>query len=411
MTVLSARLTSPEGARPRSLPSPSPWLSVVTHTDPRYGGLSAAVPRSGVAVTETDRFDVSLAAFCLPGEHTAPAKFDEAHLSFWPVSRASWLRSSSLRSRFRDLVRQADGVHLHGLWEVSTAVGSRTARQLGKPYLVSAHGMLEPWALANKRWKKRIYAQLIEREILVQATCLHALTEAEALQYRAFGTKAPIAIVPNAVEIPEALSPELFLSTYPQLEGKRLVLFLGRLHPKKGLELLSGAWRQICRAHPEAHLVLAGPDAEGTAGKFAAEMEAAGTADTVTFTGMLREAMKWSALAAAECFVLPSYSEGLSMGVLEALGAGVPVIVTRNCNMPEVAQHGAGWVIEPDQEELEAALEALLGRKSEENRAAGERGAALITSRYNSRHVAEKMADIYEYVRTGIPPSTTELLT
>ena len=400
---MSATLTAPTAPMAGRQALTGRWLAVVSHTDPRYGGLSSAVPRLSEAVGATGRFEVSLAAFCAPDEQVRPAGFDAAKLGFWPASRRAWLQSGSLRRRFAETVRQADGVHIHGLWEASTAVAGRVARSLGKPYLVSAHGMLEPWALANKRMKKMLYARLVERQIVARAACLHALTMAEAEQYRAFGAKNPIAVIPNAVEAPAQLSPEPFLEAFPQLRGRRLVLFMGRLHPKKGLHLLIEAWAHTSRRHPEAHLVLAGPDSEGTEAKLRAAIAAGGMQGSVLFAGMLDSERKWSALAAAECFVLPSFSEGLSMGALEAMGAGVPVLVTRNCNMPEVTGCDAGWEIGPNAAELAETLDDLLGRSPAENEATGARGAKLITSRYNPRNVASQMADLYEFVQTGIP--------
>lgn len=395
----------PQGARPVSR-----WLTVVSHTDPRYGGLSSAVPRLGQAVARAGPFQMKMAAFCAPEEQVAPAGFKQEDVTFWPISRRPWLLSSSLRRRFGEEVRQSDGVHLHGLWEASTAMGSRTARRLGKPYLVSAHGMLEPWALANKRVKKWIYAHLAEHRVVAEAACLHALTRAEAEQYRRFGARAPIAVVPNAVDVPERLCADAFFKRFPELGGKRLIVFLGRLHPKKGLDLLIDAWTQLGRGFPEAQLVVAGPDAEGTRAKLDAALTAAGMENRVTFTGMLDPTMKWSALAAAEIFVLPSYSEGLPMGVLEAMGAGVPAIVTQNCNLPEIAEYRVGWEIEANAAALSAAIQEALEQSPQQNQVTGRRGCDLVTKRYNSRHVAQAMAEVYGYVLSGIPPKTVELL-
>ena len=162
------------------VPGPERWLAVLSHTDPRYGGLSSAVPRLSRSVSATGGYDVSLAAFCAPGEHVRPAGFDEAHLSFWPAGRGAWLTSSDLRRQFAAEVAGVDGVHIHGLWEASTAMASRTARAVTKPYLLSAHGMLEPWALRQKRLKKFLYARIIEHRVVSEADCLHALTQAEA---------------------------------------------------------------------------------------------------------------------------------------------------------------------------------------------------------------------------------------
>ena len=385
------------------------WLTVLSHTDPRYGGLSSAVPRLSEAIGSAAHFDMAMAAFCAPGEHVRPEGLREQQLSFWPVSHGPWLKSAALRQQFAAQVREVDGLHIHGLWEASTAMASRTARRLGRPYLLSAHGMLEPWALANKRLKKQIYAGLVERKAVTNAACLHALTEAEAQQYRDFGAQGPVAIIPNAVQVPVELSAEPFFASFPGLRAKRIVLFLGRLHPKKGLDLLASAWGSIARSYPAAHLVLAGPDTLGTAAKLDHVFTAQGCENTVTFTGMLDEESKWSALAAAELFVLPSYSEGLSMGTLEALGAGVPVIVTRHCHMPDVTRQELGWEIEADVEALTAALNNALQSTPAQNKETGLRGSEWITKRYHPQYVATAMAEVYRYVLDGVPPTHVEL--
>ncbi len=387
----------------------SRWLAVVSHLDPRYGGLSAAVPRLGLSVAGAG-YEVSLAAFCAPGEKFRPDGYTETQVSFWPSARRQWMKSASLRSDFARVVQAADGIHVHGLWEVSTAIASRRARREGRPYVLSAHGMLEPWALANKGWKKKVYAGLLEKAHVRGAACLHALTEAEAEQYRHFGAHGPIAVVPNAVDIPAERSPEPFWEAFPHVRGRRVVLFLGRLHPKKGLDLLADAWLRVARDHPEAVLVLAGPDSEGTQARLSRRLGSEVDAGNAIFAGMLNERMKWSALAGAECFVLPSFSEGLSMSVLEAMGAGVPVLVTDACHMPEVSEREAGWEIDAAVEPLAEALDGVLKRTPEANRATGERGARLIASRYSPAGVAERMRQVYDFALTGQQPRGVALL-
>ena len=191
------------------------WLQVISHTDPRYGGLSAAVPALALSIAAQSRHDALLAAFCNVGEQYCPAEVRGEQITFWPASRRTWWLERSLKEDFASAVRGADALHIHGLWEASTAVSCATARRHSKPYVLSAHGMLAPWALAAKRWKKQIYAALIERENVAEATCLHALTAAEAEQYRKFGATAPIAIVPNAVDVPRSIEPEFFFERFP----------------------------------------------------------------------------------------------------------------------------------------------------------------------------------------------------
>ncbi len=410
ITAMHTTAMGPMMVPPYTLPSRRKWLHVVSHTDPRYGGLSAAVPALAASLSLQAPLDVSLAAFCHAGETYQPREMEGEEISFWPTSRASWAFDRELKASFAEAVRQADGLHIHGIWEESTAVACRLARKLGKPYVLSAHGMLEPWALAAKRLKKRIYAALIERENVAGAACLHALTTAEAEQYRQFGATCPIAVIPNAVDLPEDAHADLFLHRFPELRGKRLVLFLSRLHPKKGLDLLIEAWARVAGQHPGASLVIAGPDAEGMQAKLVSLAMARGVDAQVCFTGMLAGAMKWSALDAAECYVLPSYSEGLSMALLEAMGVGVPVIATHACNMPEITAAHVGWEIDANADALTAALQTLLDRPADENWAMGRNGAQLIASRYTPEQVTRQMAELYDFLLGGPPPATTRLL-
>ena len=301
------------------------------------------------------------------------------------------------------------GLHIHGLWELSTLIAARCAQRFAKPYVVSAHGMLQPWALRNKRWKKSLYSALLERPNLHRASCLHALTPSEAQDYRSYGLNNPIAVIPNGVNIPETIDPDVFLNDFPQLRGKRLVLFLSRIHYKKGLDILSKAWISFAKRLPEAHLVLAGPDFENTQRSIETMVADAKLQDRVTFTGMLNDRLKWSALQAAECFVLPSYSEGLSISVLEALGVGIPVIVTRQCNLPEVRDHGCGWVIEPNSQDLESALNDCLNSSKAAIYQMSLRGRGLIREKYSWEVIGRQMSALYTWMEGGPAPDNVVL--
>jgi glycosyltransferase involved in cell wall biosynthesis len=377
------------------------WLNVVAHLDPRYGGLSAGVPALSSSISATGEASVSVGAFCRSGEEFRPAVAPDIKVHYFPVERLSWFRDSAARRRFDELVARSAGLHVHGLWEISTNAAVRSARAHRKPYLLSAHGMLERWALSNKWLRKQIYAALFERANLRGAACLHALTHAEAQNYRDFGLRNPIAVIPNGVEIPASLSAGMFRAHFPELRDKKVVLFLGRIHYKKGLDILTQAWSQLASQWRDAQLVLAGPDFEDTEAEIRKMLRHLGVESRVTFTGMLTKELKWSALAAAHCFVLPSYSEGLSLSVLEAMGAGVPVIVTEQCNLPEVSIYSCGWVIHPRTGELTVALDEVLRASHSKLSEMGANGRRVVADHYTWRVVGKQMSSLYHWLQGG----------
>ncbi len=187
------------------------------------------------------------------------------------------------------------------------------------------------------------------------------------------------------------------------------MLFLGRLHPKKGLMMLVRAWARSASSFDDAHLVLAGPDFEGTRATLGGLVDELGIRHQVTFTGMLAGPMKWSALAMASVFALPSFSEGFSVAVLEALGMGLPVIVTRACNIPEVAESRCGWVVESEQSAVEVAIEESLRLAAHDRKMMGERGMALVAGRFTWPVVGKQMAEVYRWVLGGPEPVNVEI--
>ncbi|MBL8292190.1 MAG: glycosyltransferase [Bryobacterales bacterium] len=373
-------------------------LNVVMHVDPRFGGICATTPDFCRALEETGTWEVATVAFREEGE-CSPFTPADGRLVLLPRGRMRWLRESALRKRLEEEIAAADIVHVHGLWEEHTAEACRLARRHGKPYLISAHGMLDPWAVRQKRWKKAIYAALIERRNLLRAACLRAVTPAEVNDYRLFGIDGrDVTVIPLGVRVPDRVDAREFLQRYPALTGKRLVLFLGRLHRKKGLDLLCRAWLGVRRRVPEAHLVLAGPVAEDSRQLLESLIRETAIGDTVTLPGMLSGGLKWSALAAATVFVLPSYSENFAVAISEAMAVGCPVVVTRQCNRPEVAEAGAGWVIEPDVAQLEDKLVGALSLNESERVRVGGHGVRLVGKRYSWQAIGAQTADVYSRI-------------
>ena len=155
------------------------WLQVAANLDPRFGGIAACVPRLAEAAEEHSRHLAPVAAFCEPDEDISDIEGGKLQVFRFPAGRAAWMGSTELKDRLRSLIEASDGVHIHGIWGEHSSVAASLAREAGKPYIMAAHGMLEVWALQQKRLKKILYSMLIERRNLQDAACLHALTRAE----------------------------------------------------------------------------------------------------------------------------------------------------------------------------------------------------------------------------------------
>ena len=188
---------------------------------------------------------------------------------------------------------------------------------------------------------------------------------------------------------------EEFQRRYPALDGKETILFLGRLHPKKGLDILTKAFAEIAHTRSNVHLVIVGPDEVGYRSKMQQELQNRGAASMATFTGPLGGRDKLAAFSAADIFVLPSYSEVLGLTVIEAMACGLPVIISRQCYFPEVAEANAGLVIDTDPTQLAQALLRLIG-EPQLRRDMGKRGQALVSQRYTWDKVADQMQQLYQ---------------
>jgi poly(glycerol-phosphate) alpha-glucosyltransferase len=286
-----------------------------------------------------------------------------------------------------------------------SVAATRWAARWKRPLVVSPHGMLDLWAVRNSAWKKRIAGWLFENRHLRRAACLHALNDAEYDAIRAYGLANPVALIPNGVD-PLAPDKSHALPEWAAgLENERILLFLGRLHPKKGLANLLRAWARAHRdtsASAEAwRFVIAGWDQGGHEFELRGLAQALGLGERVLFVGPQFEARKAASLARADAFVLPSLSEGLPMAVLEAWAHSLPVLMTPQCNLPEGFAAGAAMEIAPDAEPMAETLALFLGLPEHERRAMGERGQRLVEERFAWESIAARMAKVYRWLIEG----------
>jgi glycosyltransferase involved in cell wall biosynthesis len=298
-----------------------------------------------------------------------------------------------------------DAVVVNGLWQYHGFAAWRALRGLGVPYYVFAHGMLDPWfkrAYPLKHLKKWLYWPWAEYRVLRDARAVLFTTEEERVLarqsfwlYRArehvvsYGTAAPPA---HAAPLRAA-----FFAARPELEGKRLILFLGRIHPKKGCDLLLRAFANLAQRAGDAHLVLAGPGSDDTLAALRDEARRAGIEARVTWAGMLKGELKWGAFYAADAFVLPSHQENFGIAVVEALACGVPVLISDKVNIwREVAGDGAGLVAPDTVAGTERNLKRWFALDEQARARMRAQAAATFRERFTVEAHARRLIDVLE---------------
>jgi glycosyltransferase involved in cell wall biosynthesis len=361
-------------------------------------GLAQALAKKGIDVS---LFAPSKKAKCT---HTSDYKGVTARVfptsffsKFWPCY------SPTLKKALKNELSNFDIIHVHEIWHYPNFACYQVTKATRKPYLVAVHGALEPSCLNHKAFKKKIYSKLIQREILENAAALHAITEEEVKSIAEFVDNKNIYCVPNGLNVEdfENLPGRSRLeSLYPQIKGKRVILFLGRIHPKKGLDLLAQAFGRVAGEQGNVCLLIAGPNNDGYRTQVEKILAAEGVSDKVIFTGMLTGSERLAALSGADIFALPSHSEGFSMSILEAMACGLPVIITKDCHFQEVEQMQAGKVIDGNLADLSEALIQLLADRPLCMKM-GSAGKKLVKDKYTWDKAADKMIGCYEEILNG----------
>ncbi|OGX39811.1 MAG: hypothetical protein A3C53_03230 [Omnitrophica WOR_2 bacterium RIFCSPHIGHO2_02_FULL_68_15] len=347
-------------------------LHVVASLALRHGGVSVSVRElcrglaaAGVTVQiwTTDRaHDLSIDG---PADERLRAAGVEVHYA--PVHPWRWLGlrygySPALRAALTQAIPQAELVHLHGLWLYPTTMAAGLCRRAGVPYILSPCGALDPYGLARHRLLKWGYALVVERRTLAGAALLHCTSAQERRHVTAYGITAPIFVVPRASPSPDGPTPPpgAFRQAHPEVGAGRLVVFIGRLHPKKRLDLVVETFAAAAQRYSDLHLVVAGPD-DGAGGPARRQLAAAGVADRATFLGLVAGAQKQALLREGTLFLLPSEDENFGVSVIEAMAAGLPVVVSPSVGVADaVARSGAGLVVDAASAAWASAAERVL---------------------------------------------------
>jgi poly(glycerol-phosphate) alpha-glucosyltransferase len=259
--------------------------------------------------------------------------------------------------------------------------------------MITAHGNFNPVALRVSSSKKSLARVWFAEKMLRHAACFHAITEQEYSWIREYGLKQPVCLIPNGVNMPSTASQDL----PPEFQGRRIALYIGRLHHIKGLDLLLNAWARVAELHPDWQLIAAGSD-DGAHRDLLALRSSLRLQQSVQFVGPVHGEMKAAWLANCHFFVLPSRSEGLAMAPLEAMSYGKPVLLTKTSNFPEAAESSAGLEVACDVDSIQQGLHALMDKDEAQRRAMGAAARALIQGRYNWHTICSELEQVYGWL-------------
>jgi glycosyltransferase involved in cell wall biosynthesis len=319
--------------------------------------------------------------------------YDGVPVQYVPTAFPRRFFGAHVAGPLAEAMSRADLCHIHGIWNVPEWSAARLARRYGVPYVMSPRGMLLPAALQRGRWRKRMAYDLVERRNLRRAALLHATSGDEAADLRQHAPDIPIVVVPNGVNIDAAAQA---LPTFrPRLgipDDAFVIVFLGRMHRIKRLDLLAAAFAGMRRHHRSAHLVLAGPDEQHLlVGLRQSLSDHAGFVHTLD---TLSDDEKWSLLRSANVSVQCSDSESFGLSVVESMAAGTPVVVTRTCPWAEIESRRCGFWVEQTSEAIAHALHKLIEDPAGRT-AMGGRGAAFARECFSWNAIGCQMAGHY----------------
>lgn len=300
-------------------------------------------------------------------------------------------------------LKELDILHSHGIWEISSLVSYRWKKKNNKILIISPHGMLDEWAICNSGFKKRIARILYENNNLRAADCIHAGSLSELNSIRNFGLKNPVCIIPNGVEIyrGEKITPDWYKNSN---KAKKKLLFLGRLHPKKGVMELLMAWNDIMKIkkyNAEWDLIISGwGDADYTT-KIKQYISLNNLGSNVNIINPQYGRDKIGTFQSSDAFILPSYSEGFPMAILDAWSFGLPVLMTKQCNIPEGFEKNAAIEISPNSEDIKEKVILFFDSDPILLKAMIENGYEIIKSKFNWNSVGNKMMELYNWLQKG----------
>ena len=352
-------------------------LHIVGSLDKSAGGPSRSVPQTCIHLAKRG---VQIVLVARPSANPVEiSSTDNLSVEFKTMRQLFQYGMSISKKDF-------DIIHLQHVWDPYIHIMAFWAQVKGIPYVITPRGMLEPWIMNHNPWKKKLGMWLYQRKDLKMAKTIHATCEEEKKSVRNLGFKNPVHVIPNGIETNAGVAMK---TDY----GTKKIVFLSRIHIKKGLELLLDAWKKT--ETNGWQLEIAG-EGEKDYVKHLQNKISEERISNVKFVGAMYGAEKWNFLKSGDICILPTYSENFGIVVAEALSVGVPVITTKGTPWQELQTENCGWWIELSVEQLEKTLADVIVTSSEELKKKGLNGMRLITERYRIESVAQGIIELYK---------------
>ena len=360
--------------------------------------LCRALARHGIEVSV---FTTTIGLDQMPSPLPARNNIDGVEVTYFPASLfKKYNHAYGIARAIRREIQNYDIVHVHSVFSYTTLVACATCRENKKPYLLNPWGALDKDMINfRNRMLKMAYIKIIERNNLETASVIQVSSDYERIKIQALGFNRNIEIIPPGINFQEySKQDDLLRARYPELKDKKIILYLGRIHPKKGIAILLKAFCKVIATRDDTYLVIAGP-IDGYAKRIIRFVKDDSALNKrVIFTNMLLGSDKVAAFYSSDIFVLSSYGENFGIAALEALACGLPVILTKEVGLSaDVEEYGAGLIVNQDISEISEAMERLLS-DSDLRKAISLRAKSLVRSRFDLDIIADKMIGLYKNI-------------
>ena len=367
-------------------------LQVVKSVDNLAAGTSYSVP----ALADAIQSQGAIATLTSLGSEQAKQLKEASHRPFeqsykWVPGANKLGFSNDMRQFLSE--QKFDIIHTHGLWTMPNVYPAKFAMRHGSIFVLSPRGMLGEDALQFSKLKKKMFWVTQQKRAVRSVACFHATAESEVCDIRNFGLEAPVAVIPNGIDLPELSLIENNVDSAPYL------LSLGRIHPKKGLDRLIAAWARVSPDYPTWRLKIVGPDECGHAQQLSSQAHTLGVSASVSIEAPVFGREKNFLMRHAKAFVLPTLHENFALTVAESLSLETPVISTKGAPWSGLIDERCGWWIEHGGDSLSSALRDAMSTPETELKLMGERGRAWMRRDFSWDAIGAKMLATYAWLK------------